>query len=210
MRAPQHDNARIGLHAVVALTVLCILALVWQVRPPQLPQIHLSWSALIEPMSTPEVEEIGFLVGWLTLLVLLLLLAWGLLDEIACTIAERRQEELDAFAARVLPRPVQRESRTVRLAPPGKIPFTFDPRPAPQTKQRPRQQPPRHALSEAPRRPRPHIRPQAPLMIAGRRYRFSAPCGSAAHNLAAAGCAPQPSSCSSTSSFVLPARPAKS
>lgn len=133
MRTP-HDSARIGLHAVVALTVLCGLALVWQVRPPQLPQIHLSWSALTEPMSTPAVEEIGFFVGWLILLVLLLLLAWGLLDEIAGTIAERRQEKLDAFAARVLPRPVQRASRPVRLAPPGKIPFTFDPRPDQQAK----------------------------------------------------------------------------
>jgi DNA-binding SARP family transcriptional activator len=133
MRAP-HYSARIGLHAVVALTVLCVLALVWQLRPPQLPQIHLSWSALTEPMSTPEVEEIGFLLGWLILLVLLLLLAWGLLDEIACTIAQHREEELDAFAGRVLPRPVQRQSRRVRLAPPGKIPLTFDPRPDPQTK----------------------------------------------------------------------------
>jgi DNA-binding SARP family transcriptional activator len=173
MRAP-HDYARIGLHAVVALTVLCVLALVWQVRPPQLPQIHLSWSALTEPMGTPEVEEIGFLVGWLTLLVLLLLLAWGLLDEIACTIAQRREEELDAFAARVLPRPVQREARPVRLAPPGKIPFTFDRRPDPQTKTAPARpqrgsapaMPPRPATAAADDR-RPAISILGPLRISG-------------------------------------------
>lgn len=209
MRAP-HDNARIGLHAVVALTVLCVLALVWQVRPPQLPQIHLSWSALTEPMSTPEIEEIGFLIGWLTLLVLLLLLAWGLLDEIACTIAEHRQEELDAFAARVLPRPVQRESRTVRLAPPGKIPFRFDPRPDTQTKTAatPPTVPARPQRGSAPATP---TRP-ATAAADDRRPAISilGTCRSAAHDLAAAGCAPPPSNCSSTSSFILPARPAKS
>jgi DNA-binding SARP family transcriptional activator len=125
--------ARICLLVVAALTVLCVLALLWQLRPPQLPQVQLSWSALTEPMSITEVEEIGFFVGWLVLLVLMLVIAWGLLDEIAGTVGERHEEALDAFAARVLPRPQPRERRPARLAPPGKIPFTFDPRPEAQT-----------------------------------------------------------------------------
>lgn len=90
-----------ALRVLVVLATLTVLGLLWQLRPG-LPTVPSSWTA---PMSTLTVEEAFFWIVYLLLAGCLLLLAYTLTDEIACGIRERREQRLQAFAARVLPKP---------------------------------------------------------------------------------------------------------
>ncbi len=95
MRSRSHTTR----NALAALLALAMLAVLWQLRPG-LPALPTSWTA---PMSSTQAEEILFWVVWLVLAGLLLLIARGLLAQIARTIRARREQELEAFAERVLP-----------------------------------------------------------------------------------------------------------
>jgi DNA-binding SARP family transcriptional activator len=88
-------------HALAALLALGFLGLLWQLRPglPELPEAG-------APMSSPQAEELCFWIAWLTIAGLLLWIAHGLLNEIILARQERRELEIEAFAERVLPKPI--------------------------------------------------------------------------------------------------------
>lgn len=104
MREPRYrprDIVRIMLLALAALLALVALALVWQMRPafPALPK---DWLA---SMSEEEVRNGFSAFVWIACEILLLLIAFGLAEDIRLTIEERREAWLAAFAERVLPKP---------------------------------------------------------------------------------------------------------
>jgi DNA-binding SARP family transcriptional activator len=126
MSSPRYGT-RIILAGLAALLVLTVLALLWDLRPG-LPTLPGSWSALFQPTSSTELEQVGLFIVWLVLALLLVLLALGALDEIGDTLAERREERLDAFATRVAPKPAPRTRPGPRRPPlPGKITMTIAP-----------------------------------------------------------------------------------
>lgn len=109
------------LKALAVLFTICLLALLWQLRPG-LPAAPASWTS---PMSTLEAEEIVFWILYLVLAGTLLTLAYTLTYEITLGIQERREQRLQAFADRVLvePTPSPAGPRAPRLLPAKSIPM---------------------------------------------------------------------------------------
>lgn len=128
-------NPRIALNAIAALIAAAALGVLWQLRLG-LPALPKSWTA---PISNVEAEELLFWLLWIALVVLLLLLARSLLNEITSTIRQRREDELTAFAERTKP-PVSQRRTAARpsLAPVhmDRYAMTLEPRTHPPNGQR--------------------------------------------------------------------------
>jgi DNA-binding SARP family transcriptional activator len=156
------------LLALAALLALVALALIWEMRPafPALPK---DWLA---SMSAQEGQDALFSFLWIVLEVVLFLLAYGFAEEIRLTVEERREAEIAAFAARVLPKPPPAPPPPSRPAYADKYVLTLAPRKPPEaataiaTAER-EQTRLAHSDGEAPAEHKIHISLLGPLSITG-------------------------------------------